>query len=92
MPQKPPNGFEFIFPGPTNQIGTSFYISNKPLFTKNQPPTSPPCNPIQPHNELLFFNLKNAKNIPSKNNPDRMLIICKRGKLNPICTKLNITD
>ena len=75
MPQKPPNGFVLIFPGPTNQIGASFDISNKPLFAKNQPPTIPPCNPIQPHNELLFFNLTNAKNIPSKNNPDSMLNI-----------------
>ena len=92
MPQKPPNGFVLIFPGPTNQIGTSFDMSNRPLFTKNQPPTSPPCNPIQTHNELSFINLKYDKNIPSKNNPVSMLIICQRGKLNPICTMLNIND
>ena len=90
IPNIPPRGLVFIFPGPTNHLGESFAIANKPLFVINHKPTSPPCNPIHPHKELLSFNLNNDNKMPRKNNPVRMLTISQKGKSNPICTILKI--
>ena len=90
IPNIPPRGFVLIFPGPTNHLGDFVEISNKPLFTKNHNPTSPPCSPILPHKEFLSFNLTSDNKIPSKNNPVRILIISQKGKLNPIWTILKI--
>ena len=80
----PPSGFVFTLPGPTNHQGASFEISIKPLFVRNHPPTRPPCKPIQPHSELLSLNLISASNIPSKNKPERILVISQKGISNPM--------
>ncbi len=89
MPYNPPNGFVFILPGPTNQMGASLLMSINPLFKINHKPTKPPCSPIQPHKQLSSFNLTKVNNIPSKNSPKRIEVIWKKGKLNPRCTRLN---
>ena len=79
-----------MVPGPTNHLGESLDMKNRPLFDINHNPTRPPCNPIQPHKELLSFSFIRDNKIPSKNNPVSMLNISQKGRSNPIWTKLKI--